>query len=120
MSMPMSTSTSTPHEWASPELHQKIREQFDPTAGLLSDDDIQKIIHMHYGNEPSIIRQCLLGLSVHAEVAGRMTDAVRFRRQLFAFEAGTFSLSAAADMVDAVDVVDEVDEVDEVDDGASD
>ena len=80
-------------DWASIDIHLMIREQLDPTSRFLSDDDIQKIIRMHYGNEQSIIRQCLLGLSLHAENAGRMTEAVRFRRLLFSFEIGAYSLT---------------------------
>ena len=71
-----------------------MREQLDSSSRFLSDDDIQKIIRMCYGNELNVVRQCLLGLSVHAEVAGQITEAVRFRRLLFAFESGTFSLSS--------------------------
>ena len=79
--------------WASVDIHLKVREQLDPSSRFLSNDDIQTVIRMHYGNEQSIVRQCLLGLSMHAEDAGQMAEAVRFRRLLFAFETGTFSLS---------------------------
>ena len=88
-----------PHStWASIDIHLKVREQLDPTSRFLSDDDIQTIIRMHYGNEESIVRQCLLGLSVHAEDIGQMSEAVRFRRLLFSFETGTYSLAGMSEV----------------------
>ena len=89
----LSLPTEPQQNWASVEIHLKVREQLDPTSRFLSDDDIQKVIRMHYGNEQSIVRQCLLGLSMHAEEAGQMTEAVRFRRLLFSFEIGAYSIS---------------------------
>ena len=73
-------------------LHRKLRERIDPENVYLSREEIQKIIRMYHGNEDSIIRQCLLGASLKMEEAGKMEEAVRFRKLLFAFEAGTFTL----------------------------
>ena len=79
-------------------LHQKIRERLDPKKEFLSRDEIQKIIRMHHGNEASIVRQCLMGISLKAEEAGNMDVAVRFRRLLFAFESETFGLHDSDDL----------------------
>ena len=73
-------------------LHGRIRERLDPEAEFLSDKDIQKIIRMHFSHETNIIRQCLLGIALIAEKAGKIDVAVRFRKLLFAFEIGEFSL----------------------------
>ena len=77
---------------ASPEIHLAVRENFDPDTRYLSDADIQKIIRIHYGNEQNIFRQCLLGMSLHAEEKGDMTEATRFRRRLFTLEVEHYSL----------------------------
>ena len=74
-------------------LHGRIREQLDPEVEFLSDQDIQKIIRMHFSHETNIIRQCLLGVALVAEEAGKIDVAVRYRRMLFAFEIGEFELS---------------------------
>ena len=76
-------------------LHGRIRECLDPDAEFLSDQDIQKIIRMHFSHETNIIRQCLLGIALIAEKAGKIDVAVRFRRMLFAFEIGEFELSSS-------------------------
>lgn len=75
-------------------LHAKIRDRLDPSAEFLSDADIQKIMQMHFGHEESIIRQCMLGISLMAEEAGQLEVAVRFRRLLFTLEAGNFDIHA--------------------------
>ena len=82
-------------------LHVKIRERLDPSADFLSDEDIQKIMQMHYGNEDSIIRQCMLGISLMAEENRQSEIAVRFRQFLFAFEAGTFDINSSDSGVDS-------------------
>ena len=83
--------------WAAAKLHRKIRENLDPDKEFLSDADVQKVIRMHYGNESSIIRQCILGISLMAEEAGKMEIATAFRKLLFSFEAGNFDIHAQAE-----------------------
>ena len=74
------------------DLHMKIRKRLDPSSEFLSDDDIQKIMQMHFGREDGIVRQCILGISVIAEEARKVDVAVRFRRLLFSLESGNFDI----------------------------
>ena len=82
------------------DLHMKIRERLDPATKFLSDDDIQKIMQMHFGREDGIVRQCILGISILAEEAGEMDVAVRFRRLLFSLESGNFDIYSDSILVE--------------------